>query len=1156
MAEIKISINGRNIITASGKTILEAAAENGIEIPHLCYDKRIKPYGACGLCVVEIQGVQKLIRACAAYVSEGQIIMTDTPRANATRKAALKLLVSDHRGDCRPPCVLACPAHTDCQGYTGLIANGQYREAVALIKEKIPIPASIGRVCPHPCETACRRNMVEEPISIASLKSFAADQDLKGNTYIPDIKPPTGKRVAVIGAGPSGLANAYFLAIEGHRVTVFEAMPYPGGMLRYGIPEYRLPKAILDTEIKLIEDMGVDFRFNTKIGQDVALEDLRRDFDAVFLGIGAWKSSDIRCKGEDMDGVIGGIDFLREVSMKGTAPIGKKVLVVGGGNTAMDVARTAIRLGAEKVSVIYRRTRDEMPAEDMEIQEAEEEGVEFNFLVAPLEVIERNGRAAGLLCQKMRLGEPDATGRRKPEPIEGVQEIFEADTVIAAIGQRVDTANMGGLKLAKSGTIEANGGTFETNMPGVFAGGDAVTGPKIAIEAIAQGKLCAEVMNRFLNGEAMLIKDEHLVVQDDLTQYDFKDREKQQRVRVETLPPEERRHSFREVSGTMTEDEARKEAFRCLECGCRDYFECQLYKYINEYDIDTENMKGEKHKRPEENSHPFIERNADKCILCGLCVRACDEIMGVTALGLVNRGFETIVKPEFGLPLEKTDCISCGLCAAVCPTGACMEKEAVKKQVPVKLHQTKSVCGFCGVGCNLVLETRGNLIYRAVPDNSCGDGLLCHRGRFGISVINDENRIRKPQENNGNGFVSITWDDAMDELAKNLIYIRDKYGKNSIAFITSRGITNEEARKIVSIGKALKTRFIGSSDECIIDAGGSAARYEDIDKADLILSFGNVTENHPVLGIRIKNAVQCGAKLISISGKPSRERKWAEISLNPQNSMEFLRAVFKASIAMMTPKDISEKGIESIKEIVMNADATGIMKSVISLYMKAQKPVMIIDEDTVTADAYKIVRLMEKLHPGKMGGIIIARRKCNTKGTLDMGIISPWSEIINKIGDGTVKALVALGEDPASSGKDEKETFKKLEFIASFDAFMTETAKMSQLVLPFATFTESSGSFTNSDGSIKYINAAIKPLSGRENIDVLTELLKKVNLNKAGLAEGEIASASDNEPLSICEHNKTEESLYNALRNKDAPVFHNEKTCDTLELEFRKYCCK
>ena len=359
MNKFRLNIDGKEVLGLPGQTILEVARENDIYIPTLCFDERTKIYGSCGLCMCEAEGNPKLLKACATEIAPNMVVRTNTKRVIESRKTNLELLLSNHVGDCRPPCVLACPAQTDCQGYVGLIANGEYGEALELVKDKIPLPASLGRVCPHPCEEECRRGLIDEPISIQMLKRFAADQDLmEDEMFLPECEPATGKSVAVIGGGPMGLSAAYFLKQMGHDVTVFESMPKAGGMLRYGIPEYRLPKEVLDMEISAIEKLGVNIITNTKIGVDIPFDTVRADHDAVLLGIGAWISTGVGCKGEDADGVIGGIDFLRKVVRNEEIELGEKVAIVGGGNTAMDACRTAVRLGAKEVYNIYRRTKD------------------------------------------------------------------------------------------------------------------------------------------------------------------------------------------------------------------------------------------------------------------------------------------------------------------------------------------------------------------------------------------------------------------------------------------------------------------------------------------------------------------------------------------------------------------------------------------------------------------------------------------------------------------------------------------------------------------------------------------------------------------------------------------------------------------------------
>ncbi len=671
MENIKIYIDGRELIGKSGDTILNIAMQNGIEIPNLCYNSELKVYGACGLCVVEAEGIPKLLRACSAIASDGMKIHTDTQRVKRARKIALELIMSDHEGDCKGPCSLNCPAHTDVQGYLKQIALGNDREAVRIIKEKIPIPASIGRVCPHPCEEHCRRELVEEPLSIAFLKAFAADNDLaSSDPYTAEKAESTGKKVAIIGGGPAGLSAAYYLTLSGHEVTIYDAMPEMGGMLRYGIPEYRLPKSVLAKEIAAIEKLGVSFKNNIKIGKDIAFSDIRNSADAVLVTIGAWSGSTIGCQGENLDGVLSGIDFLREVNMGGRPDLGKNVAVVGGGNTAMDACRTAIRCGAENVYVIYRRTREEAPAEDIEITEAIEEGVTFKFLTNPAEIIGEDGKVKAVKLQIMELGEPDESGRRRPVPVEGKFEMLDVDTVISAIGQKCDPLGLEDIALTRRGTIEADTNSCLTNLEGVFAAGDATNrGASIAIAAIAEANDAARAIDAYLTGlELDFWKpyySEKVVTADMLA-----DREKKARAVMSVKDPAERSKSFDAVINGFTEEQARSEAKRCLECGCHDYADCKLIRYANMQPIEPQRLFGAKHDCFKEQRLVSIERDQGKCILCNLCVRTCRENVGKGLLGLVDRGFKTVIKPEFMNSADIAICKDCHKCVDMCPTGA------------------------------------------------------------------------------------------------------------------------------------------------------------------------------------------------------------------------------------------------------------------------------------------------------------------------------------------------------------------------------------------------------------------------------------------------------------------------------------------------------
>ena len=671
MEQIKIIINGKECVGNKGETVLNIAANNGIEIPNLCYNGQLKLYGACGLCLVEAEGMPKLMRACATVAQDGAVYSTKTPRVVKARKIALELIMSDHEGDCVAPCSLNCPAHTDIQGYLKAIANGDDREAVRIIKEKIPIPASIGRVCPHPCESHCRRRLVEEPLSVAYLKAFAADNDLASdNPFTAECEEASGKKVAIIGGGPAGLTAAYYLRLSGHDVTIYEAMPEMGGMLRYGIPEYRLPKAVLAKEVKAISKLGVEMKNNVKVGKDITFEEIRNGADAVLVTVGAWKGSSIRCKGEELEGVLSGIDFLREVNMGNIPEIGKNVAVVGGGNTAMDACRTAVRCGAENVYVIYRRTRAEAPAEDIEIEEAIEEGVEFLFLTNPDEIIGENGKVKAVKLQIMELGEPDASGRRKPVPVEGEFRTLDVDTVISAIGQKYAPSGLEEIGTTGWGTIQADEATCLTNIEGVFAAGDATNnGASIAIDAIAEANIAARAINAYLLGMPMDFPKPYYSERN-VTPEMLADREKMPRAIMSVKDPEYRKGNFEAVLNGFTEDQARGEAKRCLECGCHDFKDCKLIRYANEDPIEPARLAGAKHECFKETRLVTIERDQGKCILCNLCVRTCKEVANESILGLVGRGFKTVIKPEFEGSDRIAVCKDCRKCAEVCPTGA------------------------------------------------------------------------------------------------------------------------------------------------------------------------------------------------------------------------------------------------------------------------------------------------------------------------------------------------------------------------------------------------------------------------------------------------------------------------------------------------------
>lgn len=738
---MNIKVNGQDVSIREGVTLLTALLKNGFDVPNLCYLPELEAYGGCGLCLVEIKGMAKPARACAIKPWEGMEIETTSERIEKSRQMSLGLLLSDHRGDCRPPCHLACPGGQDCQAYIGMMADGQFEDAFRRIMEDNPLPGSIGRVCPHPCEDACRRKLLEGPLSLMQLKRFAAET--AGEGFVPQVDAPTGKTVAVVGAGPAGLTAAYFLARKGHKVEIFEMMPAPGGMLRYGIPSYRLPKDVVDAEVKRIMDMGVTIHYDVKLGEDILLEGLRERYDAVFVAVGAWEATKLGCKGDTLEGVLGGIDFLEDVAQGNAPEIGNRVAVVGGGNTAMDAVRTAIRLGAKQVDLIYRRTRAEMPAEDLEIEEAEEEGANFKFLVTPECVVAEGGRAKGLRLAQMRLGEADASGRRRPEPTGQVTE--EAyDTIIAAIGQKVRPEGIESLAKTRWNTIIADAGTYMTNIDGVFAGGDAVNnGPGIAIAAIGHGKQAAQTIDGYLRGDMKPIVKPFYVEQKDVKAEDIPQMPAVPRAEIRAESPETRIRHFGEFTQTLTVSEAIREARRCLECGCCDLYDCRLLPLMQQHDAAAAGVQGKARRTEPDRSHPAIWRDEDKCILCGLCVRACHELVGVTALGFDGRGFETTAQPAFDWPMAESDCISCGYCAAVCPTGALQERRPFEKTPPLPMETETVVCSYCSRGCEFELQHYGKRVLKAIPRKQAES---CSIGRFGPVVHNERYGASTPEQ--------------------------------------------------------------------------------------------------------------------------------------------------------------------------------------------------------------------------------------------------------------------------------------------------------------------------------------------------------------------------------------------------------------------------
>ena len=479
------------------------------------------------------------------------------------------------------PCISACPSHLDIPKYIEMIKEGNFVESLKVIREMTCLPGTLGRVCIRPCESNCRRLNLDESLSIKYLKRFVADYEIeKKNSPIIDMPEVlSGEKVAVIGAGPAGLSCAYYLALKGHPVTIFERLGEPGGMAAVGIPDYRLPRHILRREVDIITSTGVEIKYNTNIGDDIKITDLKEEgYKAIFIGVGAQNSTSARVKGEDegYKGFIPGVKYLLDINMgKDPYPEGKKVVVVGGGNVAIDCVRCSFRVGKKDVHLVYRRTRKEMPADDVEIKDAEEEGVVFHFLANPTKILAKDGKVIGVECIKMELGEPDESGRRRPIPIEGSEFFMDTDIVVPAIGQAVDLSFLeekDGVETTRWNTIIAKEDTFETSAPGIFSAGDCVTGPDVLVRAAGNGRKTAEKIHQYLTEGKVTLTDndimENLIAE--IKPYD-KDEDigllgGRKRLHLKALPPEVRKWTFDEVEQGFKVTEAMKEASRCLRC--------------------------------------------------------------------------------------------------------------------------------------------------------------------------------------------------------------------------------------------------------------------------------------------------------------------------------------------------------------------------------------------------------------------------------------------------------------------------------------------------------------------------------------------------------------------------------------------------------------
>ena len=1144
---MKVSVEGREIEVRSGEKVLEACRRAGFRIPTLCHHPEVGASGNCWLCAVEVEGFG-LVRACLTPVWDGMSVKVASAEIEEARRRSLELLLEGHWGDCIAPCRLACPADVDTQGYVALIREGRYLEALALIMRTNPFPGVCGRVCPHPCEDACRRGEVDEPVALRALKRFVADLSAED---LPLPRPERrGRKVGVVGSGPAGLSAAYFLALKGYEVEVFEALSDPGGVLRYGIPRYRLPLDVVWREIGRIEKLGVKIRTGMALGRDFGIEDLRAwGFEAVFLGLGAWEEMKLKIPGEDLPGVLSGLEFLRRAA-EGSAPDlqGKRVVVIGGGNVAVDAARTALRLGAREVRILYRRSRSEMPASPEEVAEAEDEGVRIEFLVVPLRFLGERG-LRGVECVRTKLGPPDERGRRSPIPVPGTEFVVEAEVGIAAIGQRPRVPELPGVRIGRGGVIEVDPETQRTSEPWIFAGGDAATGPATVVEAIGAGRRAAEAIDRYLRGEEIKPAKPFTLKRPGLLPEELAEIEKAPRIEIPKLKPWERRSGFSEVESAISEEMARREASRCLECGCKAQNTCEIRNLASELGIPSREARRPSFLFPKERSHPFVEIDPNKCTNCERCVRICEE----RGAGVLSLAGGRIFIPQ---PLVETSCRSCGECAEICPTGALASRFWIAPD-----REERTICTFCGCGCGVKYGVVAGKITRASGDeeNPVSRGYLCVKGRFGFEFVNSPERLTKPLVRRNGEFVPVSWDEALDLVASKF----SEYKGGRFALIASAKCTNEENYLLQKFTRlVMKTNNI---DHCarlchaptvagLARAFGSGAMtnsIEDLEEASCILAIGtNTTAAHPLIGTRIRRALRRGAKLIVANPRRIDLCRWADIWLQHRPGTDLLLLLGMAKIIaeeglcdeefIRAQTEGFEELVESLRPLDLReiSQITGIelqkLREAARLFATS-KPAAILYGMGITQHVHGTDNVLAianlALLTGNIGkpgsGVNPLRGQNNVQGACDMGALpnvlpgyvpvadgrrkefeEAWgdlipaepglmlTEIFEAARRGEVKALYIVGENPAISDPDVnhvEEALRRVEFLVVQDIFLTETARFAHVVLPAASFAEKEGTFTNTERRVQLLRKVIDPVGeSKPDWQIICEIARRM----------------------------------------------------------------